>query len=228
MQFATKLFILFLISLCSLTATNAQVVDTAKVAELEVIQDSASQQTIGEILEAVSNSTQIENPNSRRPSAAALRSAVLPGWGQVYNKKIWKVPIVYAALGATGGIFINNLKWYRRTRYAYIVANNIQQGTDSIGSIAYNKIYERLRTVFFEGQSGIRSEDIRTYRDSYRRYVDYTALYFVIFWALNVVDATVDAHLSSFDISPNLSFHVQPGYSEMARTNGLSLVLRIK
>jgi len=81
MQFATKLFILFLISLCSLTATNAQVVDTAKVAELEVIQDSASQQTIGEILEAVSNSTQIENPNSRRPSAAALRSAVLPGWG---------------------------------------------------------------------------------------------------------------------------------------------------
>jgi hypothetical protein len=50
-------------------------------------------------------------------------------------------------------------------------------------------------------------------------------VFFIIMWGLNVVDAVVDAHLKSFDVSPNLSLNFKPGYSEMAGTNGLSLVL---
>ncbi|GAB3017840.1 hypothetical protein GCM10027051_23460 [Niabella terrae] len=168
------------------------------------------------------------DPNARSPRKAAIRSAILPGWGQVYNKKIWKVPIVYAALGATAFFFIDNLVWYKRFRYGYNVAYNIQQGTDSLGSSAYQQVYPQIREVFFEGNYGIRADDIRVYRDNYRRDVDYAVLYFVIAWALNVIDATVDAHLSTFDVSPDLSLYVKPGYSELARTNGLSLVLRIK
>src|SRR6266436_3445595 len=53
------------------------------------------------------------------PRKAAIRSAILPGWGQVYNKKYWKVPIVYAALGITGYIFVDNIKTYRDLRFAY-------------------------------------------------------------------------------------------------------------
>src|SRR4051812_33941011 len=56
------------------------------------------------------------------PHKAAVRSAIIPGWGQVYNKKYWKVPIVYTAIGIPAGLFFYNKKWYERTNYAYAVA----------------------------------------------------------------------------------------------------------
>jgi hypothetical protein len=70
-------------------------------------------------------------------------------------------------------------------------------------------------------------ESLRFYRNQYRRDIDYSALFFLILWGLNVVDATVDAHLKSFDVSPDLSLRFKPGYSDMAKTNGFSLVLKI-
>lgn len=228
MHFAKKLFLLFLIcSFWFLGSVRAQV-DTVVNKKQKNEKDTTEiiEKTISEFLD--NDTTKNNTLKVRTARQAALRSAIIPGWGQAYNKDYWKIPIVYAALGVTGTIFVNNLRWYKRTRYAYIVAYNIQNKKDSIGSESYKKVYERLRTIFFEGQGGIRAEDIRSYRDSYRRYVDYSALYFVIGWGLNVVEATVAAHLNNFDISPNLSFHVQPGYSELAGTNGLSLVLRIK
>lgn len=69
-------------------------------------------------------------------------------------------------------------------------------------------------------------ESLRFYRNQYRQDIDYSAL-FLILWGLNVVDASVDAHLKSFDVSPELSLKFKPGYSDLARTNGLSLVLKI-
>src|SRR5215204_6206263 len=53
------------------------------------------------------------------PRTAAVRSAILPGLGQIYNKKYWKLPIVYTALGVTGYIFVDNLQTYREYRFAY-------------------------------------------------------------------------------------------------------------
>jgi hypothetical protein len=70
-------------------------------------------------------------------------------------------------------------------------------------------------------------ESLRYYRDQFRRDIDYSVLFFMILWGLNVVDATVDAHLKSFDVGPDLSLQVKPGRSEMAGTNGLSLVIKI-
>ena len=68
---------------------------------------------------------------------------------------------------------------------------------------------------------------LRSYRDSFRRDIDYSALFFMLIWGLNVVDAAVDSHLKAFDVSPDLSLRIKPGYSEMAGTKGLSLVLAI-
>jgi hypothetical protein len=68
---------------------------------------------------------------------------------------------------------------------------------------------------------------LRSYRDQFRRDIDYSVLFFMIMWGLNVVDAAVDAHLKSFDVSPDLSFQFKPGKSEIAGTTGLSLVLNI-
>src|SRR5215211_1221198 len=53
------------------------------------------------------------------PRKAIIRSAIVPGWGQIYNKKYWKLPLVYGALGATGFVFVTNLQTYRDLRFAY-------------------------------------------------------------------------------------------------------------
>jgi len=155
------------------------------------------------------------------PKKAALRSAILPGWGQVYNKKYWKIPIVYAALGTTGYIFFYNLGTYKDLRLAYkgkyLASLPQNQGRDST---FYKQMKPKYR-VF-------PTEDLRYYRDEFRRNIDYSVLFFALFWGLNVVDAAVDAHLKSFDVSPDLSFKIKAGYSPLAQTNGLSLILAFK
>ncbi|OQY97038.1 MAG: hypothetical protein B6D37_00635 [Sphingobacteriales bacterium UTBCD1] len=155
---------------------------------------------------------------SHTPRGATIRSAIIPGWGQVYNKKYWKVPIVYGALGVSGGIFLYNLKNYRNTRFAYKVKYNMRvNGTDSA---LYALIKPELKPLS--------EESLRFYRNQFRQDIDYSALVFILLWGLNVVDATVDAHLRTFDVSRDLSLQIKTGYSEMAGTNGLSLVLKIR
>ena len=154
------------------------------------------------------------------PRAATLRSAIIPGWGQVYNKKYWKVPIVYAALGITGYIFIDNIKTYKEYKFAYAARYKAEQPPPAQDSTDYYKLKELYKLIS--------PESIRAARDRFRQYVDYSALFFILFWGLNVVDATVDAHLKSFDVSPDLSLQIRAGHSEMAGTNGVSLILHIK
>lgn len=149
------------------------------------------------------------------PRVAALRSAILPGLGQLYNNKWWKLPLVYGALGATCGIFLYNLRWYNRIRYATNVL--LEEGPTA---------YEKVHPVF---QNAVKQNNIQTLRyrrSTFRKDIDYAALIFVLAWALNVVDATVDAHLRNFDVSPDLSFKIKPGYSDLAKTNGISFVLQ--
>ena len=151
------------------------------------------------------------------PRKAAIRSAILPGWGQAYNKRYWKIPIVYAALGTSAYVFVDNVSWYRKLRFAYKVA--VEKDVANYGKVdrRLSRFVETNNTSFLQYQ-----------RNEYRRNVDYSVLAFVLLWGLNVVDATVDAHLKSFDVSPDLSLHFKPGYSDMAKTNGISLVLAIK
>lgn len=151
------------------------------------------------------------------PKKAAIRSAILPGWGQIYNRKYWKLPIVYGALGASAAVFSYNLKWYRWTRYAFKVAYT--RDTANFGNV-----HPELQYFVQNG----RTNDLQSYRNGFRRDIDYSAIIFILLWGLNVVDATVDAHLKPFDVSPDLSLKLKLGPSEMARTNGVSLVLAFK
>lgn len=233
MQFLNKIILL----LCILAGTTlplcAQNTDTTGIKDTVPLKpDSMKAATIlkpaGKAKDKYIDSVARKDPRYRNPGTAALRSAILPGWGQVYNHKIWKVPIVYAALGITGGLFVDNLKWYKRFRYAFTVASNIELGKDSLTGPNYQKVYSQLKRPFFEGPNGLNKEGLRSNRDQIRQDVDYAFVFFLIAWGLNVVDATVDAHLSTFDVSPKLSLRLQPGFSEMANTSGLSLVMRIK
>jgi hypothetical protein len=165
----------------------------------------------------VSNIKKVDSTWYRHsPKKAAIRSAIIPGWGQAYNKRYWKIPIIYGALGVSASIFIYNLHSYQDTRYAYKAKYNASQG-DSSG-LPYIK----------PELANLDMNALRTYRDEFRRNVDYSALFFIVLWGLNVVDAAVDAHLRTFDVTPDLGFKFKFGHSEMAGTTGLSLVLAFK
>ncbi|HRG24756.1 MAG TPA: DUF5683 domain-containing protein [Chitinophagaceae bacterium] len=199
--------------LCFLLLSSANL--CAQEKELPVTE---KKDTLPVIKKAATGSSRYDSAlKAHSPRKAAIRSAILPGWGQIYNKKYWKLPIVYGALGTSGGIFFYNLKNYRDTRFAYRVKYNMQY--NQTDSALYSLIRANLRPLDIES--------LKYYRNSFRRDIDYSVLFFLILWGLNVVDATVDAHLKSFDVSPDLSFRFKPGYSETARTSGLSLVVKI-
>ena len=147
------------------------------------------------------------------PKVATLRSLILPGWGQWYNRKYWKIPIVYGALGITAGVFFYNLKTYRLLRLGVIYLSDTIPGND------------RLVDPQFAGLS---LQSLRVYRNAYRQNIDYSVLAFLAFWGLNVLDASVDAHLKAFDVSPDISMKIRPGFNYMSNNAGLSLVFFFK
>ena len=146
------------------------------------------------------------------PHIAVVRSAMIPGWGQAYNKQYWKIPIIYGALGTTAGIFFYNLKYYKLLRKAY----QIRLSGDTASFTQIDPEFQYLS-----------SPSIQAYRNEFRQNIDYSVLFFLFFWGLNVVDATVDAHLKGFDVGSDLSLEIKPGFSQMANTNGLSIVLNL-
>ena len=145
----------------------------------------------------------------KNPKKATLLSAVLPGAGQVYNNKAWKVPILYA------GIMTD----------IYFIGYN-------------NKRYQTFRTALFAFDDGDTSQFPSLNRESLVRNVDYwrqnrdlTILLLAAIYALNLIDANVDAHLSGFDISDDISMKIEPNVSTFAATGnsmGLSLKFQIK
>lgn len=185
--------------------------------EKEVLKSADSLTTVTEIIDTTgTQGVKVKKVNVYNPKKAAIRSAILPGWGQIYNKKYWKLPIVYGALGTSAGIFLYNLKWYKRTRFAYKVLVNRDSSN-------FPKVHKDLQFLIDRNDPNT----LGYARDQYRRDIDYSVLFFVLLWGLNVVDASVDAHLKAFDVSPDLSLQIKPGYSDMAGTSGISFVLNI-
>jgi len=160
------------------------------------------------------------------PRKAAIRSAIIPGWGQIYNKKYWKLPIVYAALGITGYIFVDNIKTYKDLKFAYSAKYRASLPKyDSTspypGPYQDSSDYSKIKPRYMP----ISQESLRAGRNQFRQYIDYSAVFFILFWGLNVVDAVVDAHLKAFDVSPDLSLKIKPSYNPFAKTAGLTLAL---
>lgn len=157
------------------------------------------------------------------PRKATMRSLIIPGWGQIYNKKYWKVPIVYGAIGFPAYLFTYNRKWYNKTKYALsIVANDRYTGQAAADSLA--KVDKQL--AFLVEQKALGS--LVTYRNEFRRDMDYAILFTILMWGLNVVDATVDGHLKGFDVSDELSLKVRPTLMPNTLTPALSLVVNFK
>ena len=170
--------------------------------------------TTGKIIAPKNTPVLKDTAKKYNPNVAVIRSAIIPGWGQATNKKYWKIPIVYGALGTTAYIFFRNVNQYKEAKQAYILATDKDPSNDYLIPEPYFSVKDQ-------------PERIRIFRNQVRQNVDYSVLFFIAFWGLNVADAAVDAHLKTFDVSDDLSLQIKPGFSPMANTNGISLVLNI-
>ena len=152
------------------------------------------------------------------PHKASIYSAVLPGAGQVYNRKYWKVPIVYAALGIPAYAFFYNKQWYNKCQYALVVQSN-GSSADSLQAVD-----PKLRQLAGDYGNPSATNSLVNYRNEFRKNQDYSALFFLLFWALNIVDATVDAHLKGFNVTDDLSLQIKPAMLMGTRAAGISFV----
>lgn len=175
----------FLVVLFFSTHTYAQIVRIDSVA-------------VPKPISTFSDTSDYYTKHHRDPHKATVRSAIIPGWGQWYNHKYWKVPIVVGALVTTGIIFNYWLGEYKMYRQAYLAVIDASNGDSTL--------YRKIDTAFYTWSP----PDIQYARNESRQYVDYSALAFVLIWGLNVVDATVDAHLHEFDVTDNLSMNLSP------------------
>ena len=142
------------------------------------------------------------------PKKATLLSAVLPGAGQVYNGKSWKVPILYAGI-LTDLYFVN----YNHRRY-----ESFRDALFALDKKEPNQFPSLNRAALVRNV------------DYWRQNRDLTLLLLLGIYALNLVDANVDAHLSGFDISEDLALQVAPHLGTVSASNsmGVSLTLRFK
>src|ERR1700754_1608506 len=140
------------------------------------------------------------------PRKATLYSTFCPGLGQIYNRKYWKLPLVYAAVGIPAYTFFSNHSLYSQCQQAIALIDPFTSKGDTVPASVYNQISNpSLRILAKRGEA----TSIRTYRNEYRKDQDYSVLFFLLFWGLQIVDATVDAHLMNFDVSDGLSLHLQ-------------------
>ncbi len=151
--------------------------------------------------------TQDINPLS--PAKAAFYSAILPGLGQAYNKKYWKIPLVLGAIGTTLYFYSTNNTKYHEFRDAY---------KDRLAGISNPKYGYLDDSRLIEAQR------------FYKRNRDLSLLLTFAFYALNIIDANVDAHLGQFNVNDNLSVRpdLYPDVRYMKPTFGVALNYKFK
>ncbi len=204
-----KILLIFLSALCIHSIALSQTDSISSKKDSLVIRD-----TIGNTVMTIDTTKK----KKFIPRQATIRSAILPGWGQVYNKKYWKLPIVYAVVGIPVYSFFYNKGWYVKTRDAAKMLAN--KDTFNYKSRVDPKLHIFFSTPGAEGS-------LLNYRNEFRRDMDYSILFVLLAWGLNVVDATVDAHLKGFDISDDLSLKIKPQLLSGTNTAGLSFVFTI-
>ena len=186
----------------SLFICNAQVDTTAM--QIEVIERVAANKQKRTPVDSV-------HVRKRSPKRASWL-ALIPGAGQIYNKKYWKLPIVYGGLGSTGFLIYyygNQTSIYRKE---YVLrANEIEEGR--------NPALENMST-----------DAILVQRNFYRKNMEICVAACAIVYALSILDASVDAHLFYYDVSDNLSLGVKPkiDYNPINRATTPSLALIVK
>jgi len=153
---------------------------------------------------------EIKIPKEKGPRRAAILSAVIPGAGQIYNRRYWKAPIVWGALGALGYYFLKNQDQY--TYYRSNLKKLVAGDSSVISTTGYN------------------TDQLQSQKLLFRKRRDLFGFGIIAVYAIQIIDANVDAHLKTFDVSDDLSLHLhaRPVFAGNALGAGLSLKLTFK
>lgn len=190
-----KVVLSVLISFIAISESNAQ--DTIPVPSPVVLTDTLK-------------------PELHSAHKATLYSLMLPGLGQAYNKKYWKIPVIYVGFGALAYNFqINHVEMKKFTEAYRYITNKDSFPTDN----EYVKRYPD-------------PDDLLQGREFYRRRVELTVIFSAVWYIFNVVDAAVDAHFFDYDISDDLSLRLDPVFMMPTGRNdkyvsGLRLTLNL-
>ncbi|MBD99198.1 MAG: hypothetical protein CMO34_05080 [Verrucomicrobia bacterium] len=144
-------------------------------------------------LTAQSDTMRIIDENSHSPAKATLLSLAVPGLGQAYNKKYWKIPLVYAAIGTS----------------LYFALDQQSKFVDFKDALA-KRLDDDPNTIDTKYMENFSDENLRSLIDFHRKNRDLLVVTTAIAYALNVLDAAVDAHLYNFDVSDDISGVFQP------------------
>ena len=208
------LFLFFLVNLTSTIQGQVIRIDTTKIVNIDKkIKVFSKQDSLKKFYKII-------------PRTATIRSAMVPGWGQVYNRQYWKLPLV-------AGAFAVNIYFivYNDTRYHYYK-----------GYLGQTYPPQSIATVNVPLYNSVDSEGKQVYRDfnqdtlnnavaGYRKNRDGSYLILLAVWAANIVDANVTAHLKTFDMTDDISLKIQPTFSSpdiMEPVFGAKLILAFK
>ncbi len=156
---------------------------------------------LGSILAGQGLQAQSSVVRAHSPKSALYKSAIIPGWGQVYNKQKIKVPVIYAGLVGLGGfaVYLNS----RHSLYDQAYLFKVFDGQDE--GVSYPD-FESDYNEIAQGRN-ISAETLRLQRNSHRRNRDLTFLGIAAVYSLNLLDAYVNAHLVDFDVSDDIGLN---------------------
>lgn len=163
----------------------------------------------------------MENINPLAPSKAAFYSAVFPGLGQIYNRRYWKVPIVWAAIGTGVYAYIYNDTEYDRFRAAFKRRR---------AGFIDDEFYDINNSGIVPGEPDLSDEALQDAQERFQRDRDLALVVTIALYALNIVDANVDAHLKQFNVDENLGLDIRPylDYHPVTSDPNYGLALTVK
>ena len=205
------------VALDSLNAQTESALQRVSAADSIALADSIAAENKKRLLEMTSSTTPQVSPTPTdsingalnkkvfipNPTKATWLALVIPGGGQIYNRKYWKLPIIYGGFAGCAYALTWNNKMYKDYMQAYKDA--------ALGNWEANSIHDLLPPGYLDRTPKTQiTETLRKRKDTYRRYRDLSIFAFIGVYLISVIDAYVDAELSNFDISPDLSMRVEP------------------
>nr|WP_186972945.1 DUF5683 domain-containing protein [Bacteroides intestinalis] len=205
------------VAMDSLNAQTKSALQQVSAADSLALADSIAAENKKRLLEMTSSTTPQVSPTPTdsingalnkkvfipNPTKATWLALVIPGGGQIYNRKFWKLPIIYGGFAGCAYALTWNNKMYKDYMQAYKDA--------ALGNWEANSIHDLLPPGYLDRTPKTQiTETLRKQKDTYRRYRDLSIFAFIGVYLISVIDAYVDAELSNFDITPDLSMRVEP------------------
>lgn len=199
-----RLFLILFITACVIAAKAQVAADTVAAkpaADTVEVKKEAKKPPVPAPVPKVAKERKYFPDSTHSPRKAVMRSLMIPGWGQIYNKKWWKVPVIYTGIGLLGSAIVFNQRYYNQF---VVLARYRQRGiTPNPGDPYYKEHNEFLQAP---------DSYINNAVDGYRRNRDLSILGTLGAWGIQMIDAYVDAKfIHSYTMDNDLSIKVSPG-----------------